>query len=147
MRLLTLCFLSTIAFANPPTLTPEQQAWVNEWMSQINPSQPNEAAVRRSLEDLILDGLVSLPDVADPLALTYSEATCDIILTGLEDLGKQCDDKKKNKENCEAQVEPEGDASVECGAEINSHLQCQSNLDDVRVDYRDRCRGKYPPKH
>lgn len=147
MRLFALGLLSTIAFANPPTLTPAQQAWVNLWMGQINPSPQNVAAVRTSLEDLLLDGLVSLPDVADPLAPTWSEATCDILLAGIEDLGKQCNDKKKNKQNCEAQVEPEEEVSVECGAEINSYLQCQSDLTDARTDYRDSCKGKHPPKH
>lgn len=147
MRLFALCLLSTFAFANPPSLTPQQQAWVNLWVGQLNPSPQIQDDVRKSLEDLLLDGYVTLPQAPDPLAPMLTETTCNNLRDTINATATQCQTKKKQRTDCEAQVEAGEEVGVECAAQISAHEACQRDLADYQIDYLDGCFSRYPPNH
>jgi len=148
MRFWILGLMATVALANPPSLTPEQHAWVTGWVNQLNPSPQQHQAVWDEFSALLLDGVVVLPESPlDPTAPMMSEAGCDAFLPTIVSKSEQCNDVKKAGDRCIAGVADPTQALVVCDAGINPYLQCKSDLSDIRADYREGCKGKYPPKH
>lgn len=143
--------LSSVALANPPSLTQEQHVWLVAWMAQLQltPQDPDYQPVWDQFEVMLLDGDIVLPDPpVDPnYQPTMSEAGCNMFRDAIIGKGKECNDLKDSQDSCTAEIADPTEAAETCSAEMNAYMTCKTDLGDARMDYNADCDGRHPPDH
>jgi hypothetical protein len=150
MRRYLLLFLLGVAAANPPALSPAQQAWLVAWMNQlqVRADHPQYAAVRSYDKGELLAGNIDIdPPPVESEDPTLSRTTCDRVAEAVPAKAAERRRMQAAEGTCREAAPATQDPASACAREIAQVVALSRAERDMREDYRKGCKGRYPPAH